>query len=197
MVTSTNRMTLAEYLVYDNGTDQRYELVAGVIVEMPPESQRNILIALFLLTQFLKFVPLKQLSNKTEIVVGGSQGTIRLPDLVLLTHELADVMQDQRRSTITLDLPPPLLVVEVVSPGKTNADRDYRYKRSEYAARGIAEYWIVDPLREQVTVLTLVDGLYEEQIFRGDAAISSFVLPALDVLPALELTSAQIFQAGA
>ncbi|WP_229642260.1 Uma2 family endonuclease [Waterburya agarophytonicola] len=29
--------------------------------------------------------------------------------------------------------------------GKVNQDRDYRYKRSEYAARGIAEYWIIDP----------------------------------------------------
>jgi Uma2 family endonuclease len=34
-------------------------------------------------------------------------------------------------------------VVEVVSPGKANEERDYCYKRSEYAAWGIAEYWIV------------------------------------------------------
>jgi Uma2 family endonuclease len=45
----------------------------------------------------------------------------------------------------------------VVSPGKANEDRDYRYKRSEYAARGIAEYWIVDPAQARVTVLTLVE----------------------------------------
>jgi Uma2 family endonuclease len=31
-------------------------------------------------------------------------------------------------------------VVEVVSPEKEGMDRDYRYKRSEYAARGIDEY---------------------------------------------------------
>jgi Uma2 family endonuclease len=52
-------------------------------------------------------------------------------------------------------MPPPRLVVEVVSPGKTNIDRDYRYKRSQYQARGIAEYWIVDPITQRVTVLTL------------------------------------------
>ena len=37
-----------------------------------------------------------------------------------------------------MDMPPPLLVVEVVSPNQKK--RDYRYKRTEYAARGIAEY---------------------------------------------------------
>jgi len=51
-------------------------------------------------------------------------------------------------------------VVEVVSPGKVNEDRDYRYKRSEYAVRGIPEYWIIDSAKKQVTVLTWADGFY-------------------------------------
>jgi Uma2 family endonuclease len=76
-------------------------------------------------------------------------------------------------------MPPPRLVVEVVSPGKTNIDRDYRYKRSQYQARGIAEYWIVDPITQRVTVLTLVEGLYEEAIFEGDGVIDSPLLKEL------------------
>ena len=43
-------------------------------------------------------------------------------------------------------------------------------KRSEYAARGIAHYWIVDPQYRTMTCLELVNGLYEEQIFKGDSA---------------------------
>lgn len=31
------RLTLEEYLKYDDGTDNQYELVAGELVEMPPE----------------------------------------------------------------------------------------------------------------------------------------------------------------
>ena len=57
------------------------------------------------------------------------------------------------------------LVVEGVSPKQEK--RDYRYKRSEYAARGIAEYWIVDPIQQRVTVLEWVEGLYEERVFEG------------------------------
>jgi Uma2 family endonuclease len=87
-------------------------------------------------------------------------------------------------------MPPPALVVEVVSPGKINEDRDYRYKRSEYAARGIAEYWIVDPQIDRVTVLTLVEGLYEETVFAGNTAIASVTFPQL------QLTAAQVLNAG-
>ncbi|MDJ0593990.1 MAG: Uma2 family endonuclease [Pleurocapsa sp. MO_226.B13] len=94
---------------------------------------------------------------------------------MILTEELLAAIGG-RRATITPDMPSPALVVEVVSPGKENEDRDYRYKRSEYAARGIIEYWIVDPQREKVTVLSLVDGLYEETVFEGSQQIISTIL---------------------
>ncbi|MGC1196441.1 MAG: Uma2 family endonuclease, partial [Geitlerinemataceae cyanobacterium] len=66
--------------------------------------------------------------------------------------------------------------------------RDYRYKRSEYAARGIAEYWIVDPILQKVTVLEWVEGLYEEQVYAGESSIVS------PVLENLELTVDRILQ---
>lgn len=175
---------------YDDGTDRRYELVAGELVEMPPESPKNVQIALFLLTQFLKFVPVNKLSNKTEIVVSGARATTRIPDLIMFTDELLEELQNATRSTIALDMPPPALVVEVVSPGKANEERDYRYKRSEYAARGIAEYWIVDPEKAQVMVLMLVDGFYEETVFKGCDQIRS------QVLQKLELTTEQVLKVG-
>jgi Uma2 family endonuclease len=42
-------LTFEEYLAYDDGTDNRYELEAGVLTLMPPESPRNSRIALWLL----------------------------------------------------------------------------------------------------------------------------------------------------
>ncbi|MDZ7994525.1 MAG: Uma2 family endonuclease [Nostoc sp. EfeVER01] len=172
-------LTLEEYFKYDDGTDSQYELMAGELVAMPPESPKNVQISLFLLVNFLKFVPVNRLSNKVEIVVAGSRATTRIPDLVVLTDELATILEGATRSTITLDMPPPALVVEVVSPGKANEDRDYRYKRSEYAARGITEYWIVDPQINAATVLILVNGFYEETRFAGNTAIASTIFPGL------------------
>jgi Uma2 family endonuclease len=190
MTAITKRMTLAEYLSQDEATDRCYELVDGELVEMPPESPKNVQIALFLLVQFLKFVPIYRLSNKIEIAVSG-RSTVRIPDLTVLTDELAAALQTATRSTMTPDLPPPDLVVEVVSPGKANENRDYRYKRSEYATIGILEYWVVDPQQQKVTVFTLVEGFYEEAVFRGSELIRSQIFAAFD------LTAAAVLEAKA
>jgi Uma2 family endonuclease len=187
--TTTARLTLDDYLRYDDGTERRYELIDGEIVEMPPETDGNNLIALYLLSRFLEFVPFKLIRHKdTEIALIGSRASVRVPDLMILTQEVVNAL-GRRRATITPDMPPPALVVEVVSPGKVNEDRDYRYKRSEYAARGILEYWIVDPRIQRVMVLTLVDGLYEETVYEDDRAIVSAIIPELPI------TAIEIFAA--
>ncbi|MFM1842181.1 MAG: hypothetical protein RLZZ490_917 [Cyanobacteriota bacterium] len=190
MVTTTRLFSLADYLAYDDGTDQRYELVNGELVAMLSESDLNNVIAIFLLLQFAQVVSGKLLRRGTEVAVMGKRATVRIPDLLVLSEELEAALAGAKRSIVMMDMPPPVLAVEIVSPGKENEDRDYRYKRSEYGARGIAEYWIIDPDQSQVTVLTLVDGLYEEAVFQdGDRLISSN-------FSTLELTAQQILQAG-
>jgi Uma2 family endonuclease len=190
MTSLTKKLTLEAYLTYSDETDTKYELVDGELVQMPPESDTNNLISLYLLSEFLKLVSIKLIRHKdTEIVVLGNRTRVRLPDVMILTEELFAELGG-KRATITIDMPSPALVVEVVSPGKVNEDRDYRYKRSEYAARGIPEYWIVDPSKARVTVLTLVDGLYEEAVFQGSERIISTTFLCLN------LTVAQVLGAG-
>lgn len=70
-------------------------------------------------------------------------------------------------------MPPPLLVVGMVSPGKTNRDRDYQGKRTQYQARGIPEYWLIDPEQQTVTVLMLVERGYEKALFQGGERLVS------------------------
>ena len=188
MTTTTKLFTLAEYLTYDDGTDRRYELVNGELKEMPSESDLNNQIAMYLISVFIKVVQIRLIRRGTEIAVSGSRATVRVPDLLIMTEELVTALAETTRSIITPDMPPPALVVEVVSPGKENQDRDYRYKRSEYAARGIGEYWLVDPKQAQVMILTLVDGLYEEAIFRNEDRLAS------QMFPNLELTANQVMQ---
>jgi Uma2 family endonuclease len=188
-------MSLEDFLNYDDGTDACYELEDGRLLFMPSESEINRRIGSLLFVYFAQMgIPFYRLTTKTEVVVMGGRTTVRVPDLVVFTEELAQVMTGATRSIVMLDMPAPQLVVEVVSPGKENENRDYRYKKSQYQARGIGEYWIVDPIQEKITLLTLVEGLYEEAEFTGDAVISSPFLSELG--QESPLTVAQVFQAG-
>ncbi len=171
------KLSLADFLSLETDSNALCEFVDGEIVEMPPESEENVVIGGYLVAQFFKVLPFEQVrQGKTELIVAGR---VRIPDFMVLSEALVTALDGSSRSTITEDMPAPLLVVEVVSPGKTNEDRDYRYKRSEYAARGVAEYWIVDPAGAKVTVLTLVDGLYEVQELQGEAVLQSPQFPDL------------------
>jgi Uma2 family endonuclease len=183
-------LTFNEYLAYYDDTDNRYELVDGELVAMPPESPENLAIARFLLVELMKHLPLKLITYGTEIEVSGKRARCRLPDLLVHTEESLTALEGATRATITRDMPPPALVIEVVSPGNTNRTRDYRHKHTEYAARGIAEYWIVDPEDRQVTVCQWVDGQYEDAVVRGDDRIVS------EVVPALALTVEQLLNLG-
>lgn len=182
-------LTLEDYLSYEHGSDIQCELVNGELVKMPSESDINGLIVVILMFALSHCVPPNRFRVKTEIAVSGYRATVRIPDLMVLTEEAAAALKGAERSILLPDMPPPALVVEVVSPGTENEQRDYRYKRSEYAARGIQEYWIVDPSVEQVMVLTWVAGLYEEAIFKGDQEIVSALFPEL------KLTAVQVLKA--
>jgi len=188
MAVTTKPMTLEEYLNYDDGTDTRYELVNGELIAMPTESDLNDRIVTFLFAYFLQLgIPYYCLSMKAQIAVSGTRATARQPDLMVLSEESATALNGANQRLITHDMPPPSLVVEVVSPGQEN--RDYRYKRTEYAGRHIPEYWIVDPLAQKVTILEWVDGLYEEQVYQGEAVLVSPLLPALSLTAATVLNA--------
>jgi Uma2 family endonuclease len=186
------RMTLAEYLEYDDGTDTRYELEDGVLVEMGAENPLNPTIAMFLAFAFGSLgVPYYRLVIGHQIGVSSTKATSRQPDLIVHTEASAAAIRLGGKILLA-DMPAPMLVVEVVSNSDTDKksrDRDYALKRSEYAERGIPEYWIVDPVAAVVLVLHLDGAAYQEQCFTGDRAIAS---PSF---PALTLTAAQILSA--
>ena len=76
----------------------------------------------------------------------------------------------------------PELVVEIVSPGTENRQRDYIEKRAEYRAAGVREYLIVDPEQQQVTVIRWDAGSEQETRLGRDDDYSTPLLPGL-VIP--------------
>jgi len=179
-----------EYLDYDDGTENVCELFNGELIEVPPESGLNVGIASFLMIQFAAIVGhLRVRVHSLEIEVRGEPRN-RFPDLTIIREE--HVAQLMRRNTIRLSMAPPLLVVEVVSPGDLQRDRDYIAKLGQYEAIAIPEYWIIDPETQVVSVCELIDGTYEIKEFRGSDRIQS----RLKILQSLQLTAEEILKSG-
>lgn len=193
---SVKRLTMEEYLNYDDSTDTRHELVDGELIEMPTESQVNVSIAKYLLFELAKHLPIALIALSTEVEVAGRRAKSRLPDLMVHSEESYTALMGAARAILLRDMPPPALVIEVVSPGQDNRDRDYRYKHTEYAARGIAEYWIIDPEQQQVTLCLWVNGQYEDTIYIGDTPLNSIVVPSFTLSAAQILAFGQAENAG-
>ena len=193
-VATDRRMTLKEFLTYDDGTDRRYELVDGVLVEMATESTINTLIAIYLAFAFGKmgFLPY-QIGIKQKIEVPSQFVSARDPDLIIHTEESFQAIEGRKEACLKCEEPNPLLVIEVIFPGTESTDnyqRDYVQKPREYADRGIPEMWQIDPSRGWLSVGTLNDGKYEFKKFTGEDSIVS------SSFPTLSLTASQILSSG-
>ena len=181
MTTTTSKSlhSFEEYLQQNIDPDNRYELIDGKLELMNPPTFRHILICDFLRDAFKAEINRLQLSW-LAIREGGIRTGWR-------KSRIADVyVVDKQQIIDSLDesgvlSTPPLLIVEVVSP--ESIKRDYRYKRSEYAAIGISEYWIVDPIEQQVTILVMDEGLYEENIFSSEQKLVSPTFSEIDLIP--------------
>lgn len=173
-------LSFEEYLNYDDGTDKLYELFNGELVELAPEAGRNIRIAISLLFEFGSIVGRSRVRNHgLELEVIGEPKN-RYPDFTVIREEHVELLET--RNTIQLTMPPPLLVVEVVSPGKIQRDRDYIAKRNQYEDIGIPEYWIVDPQLNQVVVLAMEEETYKEVgIFQNQQRIVSPTFPEIQL----------------
>jgi len=191
--TISQRMTLTEYLDYDDGTDTRHELVDGILVVMGSENPINPQIASFLFSVFLRLgIPYYRLVIGHQIEVSSAYASARQPDLIVHSEESEKAISADGK-LLRLSHPAPLLVVEVVSNSETDPQskvRDYQEKRLEYAARGIPEYWIIDPIAAIILVLTLEGSQYQEQRFQGKQLIVSATFSSIN------LVAEQVLNAG-
>jgi len=119
-----------EYLAYDDGSDKLYELFNGKLIEVPPESGFNVELATYVLLQLAPLVGYQRVrGHGLELEVRGEPRN-RFPALAVIREDHIALLKP--RNTIRLTMPPPLLVVEIVSPGELQRNRDYVAKRTQY-----------------------------------------------------------------
>ncbi|BAT54508.1 hypothetical protein NOS3756_34790 [Nostoc sp. NIES-3756] len=196
-------VTFAEFVDWlPENTEVRYELHNGSIVEMaqPVGEHEEVkgFIARKVTVEFDR-LNLPYVIPTQAIVRPLEKDSGYLPDVLVLNQaNLVNEPLWKKESVVSLAESIPL-VIEVVS---TNWRDDYYLKYADYEEMGIPEYWIVDyaalggrnfignPKQPTISVCNLVDGEYQISKFRDTDRIIS------QTFPELNLTPAQIFQAG-
>lgn len=163
-----------QYLWLTDETNRLIEFTDGYIEVLPMPTDFHQTVLMFLYECFVAF--LRPKGGKVLVAalrVRTRAGQFREPDLLLLLD--AKDVRRENRFWHGADL-----VLEVVSPEKP--ERDWVTKRVDYAEAGIPEYWIVDPQKQSVTILTLRDGAYAEHgTFRRGSVATSALLERFEI----------------
>ncbi|RRR68992.1 MAG: Uma2 family endonuclease [Candidatus Viridilinea halotolerans] len=174
MLTTQGLCSEARYLQLSNQSTRLIEFTDGLVEVLPmPTRTHQRIIALFYALLLGVMQPRGGEVLFAALRMRVRPGKFREPDLLLLLDKHDP--RNQENYWLGADL-----VVEVVSPD--DPERDTVVKRSDYAEGGIPEYWIVNPLDESITVLTLEGNAYREhgRFLRGTTA-TSLLLPELRV----------------
>ncbi len=167
------RFTYRDYLLLPEG--DRRELIEGDFYVVPAPSIRHQTVAANLGTLLRELVRRNRLGiilwAPTDVVL--SPETVVQPDILFVSNERRGIITEPNVSGA------PDLVVEILSPG--TAERDRELKLNLYARYGVREYWIVDPEDETVEVMELGPG-GPLDVRRYDAgSVESRLLPGLSV----------------
>jgi Uma2 family endonuclease len=166
--------TEVEYLALP--TNRLVELAAGRLEVLPMATLLHQLIVDYLHTLLKAFVAAHAtgLVLFAPLAVRLGPGLYREPDVVYLRPERISKLRGQPEGAD--------LVMEVLSEGMENRQRDLEVKVKEYAAARIAEYWIVDPQEQRITVLTLDGSSYRVHgVFTPGMTATSVLLPGFAV----------------
>jgi len=174
MTTKTQLLTIADWDAMPFEDGYRYEIIEGeLFVSCSPglTHQRVFGNLFFHLTSYLRANPIGEIVSTPGLILSDSSGVI--PDLVFFTNEQRDSIITGERLT-----GPPVLVIEIVSPGSANIKRDRIAKLRLYAKHGVPEYWIVDP--QNSTIERYVDdgsSLSLAETLREEDSLATAVLP--------------------
>lgn len=165
-------------------SDRRLELVEGAIVEMPPSSRRNTIIA-GLIAHFLNAFVLPRDLGYVTVADGGFE-----INAINTFQPDATFIQKARVSSldgVTFDVAPDL-AVEVISPSEST--RQIHHKVTTYLQGGTRVVWVVYPDEAVVEVWTLGTDdaptlltLTQDESLDGRDILPGFTLPIAHIFP--------------
>jgi Uma2 family endonuclease len=137
-------LTAAEYAALPEDSDHDYELQDGHVIMSAKPIPRHQRAVVELIVQLRPQIPghlelLLEVDLDMELVPADQPGTVRVPDLVVVTRE-AYLRVDTEGGFLRAG--ECVLAVEIHSPGSYRTDQSI--KHAEYADAGIGHYWMID-----------------------------------------------------
>ena len=148
----------------------RYELIDGEVHVTPAPSplHQELVGNLFVTLREHFRSPTKVYVSPIDVILGLHD--VLQPDLVVVDNPAQ--ISDRGIEG------PPLLIIEVLSPGTTVYDRTTKSRR--YAALGVVHYWIVDPATRRIECHRRVESVYVPVVSAGgDDTLSHPDFPSL------------------
>ena len=177
------RMSLDEFLALGE-TDERMELIDGVLYIMPTATTDHQFILTQLLWYFVSYLdsfaepPARFYPDITTILSPELRRVVE-PDLLVILAGRDDIRSVRHVEGV------PDIVIEILS---SDRNRDLVRKRQLYAEAGIREYWIFDPVNDTVIPMELPNGEYIER-----PTLTAADTLATPLLPGLSIPLADIF----
>jgi Uma2 family endonuclease len=160
---------------------ERYELIQGELYVTSAPHFRHQLVCSLLATELTNWSRSASVAGVAIITPGViyADNEAVIPDLIWLSSSRLTALAGKDGKLHGS----PELVVEVLSPGKANEERDREKKLELYSRRGVLEYWIVDWPAVTVEIYRPVEGeLQLAQTLRAGETLSSPLLPGFAVI---------------
>jgi len=161
---------------YDQITEQdKAEFINGEIIFHSPVKLRHNLASGHLYRLLSTFVMQHDLGfvGYEKIMISLTRNDYE-PDICFFVKARAAAFKPDQ-----MHFPAPDFIVEVLSASTAGADRGVKF--DDYAAHGVAEYWLIDPVTETVEQYTLQNQAYELVIKAQTGQIVSRAVPHFEI----------------
>jgi Uma2 family endonuclease len=161
---------------YDEITEsQKVEFINGEVVVQSPAKLIHTIASLNLATLLSTYVQKHQLGHvgNEKLLVSLSRNDYE-PDICFFGPEKAAEFTPDQMTFLAPDM-----VVEVLSPSTERIDRGVKFE--DYAAHGVAEYWLVDPDQQLVEQYLLPDQRYTLHLKIKDGPLHSTVITGFTI----------------
>jgi len=168
------KFTYTDYLQLPE--DKRYELIEGEFSMVPSPNYLHQVISKRLFRALDDYVRNLELGEvlyaPLDIIL--SEENVLQPDILFISKERAAIIIDKNIHGA------PDLVIEILSPSTMEKDRGLKQKL--YAKFGVREYWLVDPDKKIIEVMTLGErGFESTEVYQEGDLLKSPLLKRISI----------------